>query len=112
MKRIHYAGGSVLTGDDIADALVRLAEALALSNKAADIQAPAMSDGGHVTDVVMLMGPASQILAEHEVFDGEELVDTEFVEGLEHRIDELAPARAGFVRNGVDGLDDVDLEFL
>jgi hypothetical protein len=112
MKRIHYAGGSLLTGDDIADALVRLAEALALNNRAAEIHAPALTDRHTVTDVTLLMGPASQMLAEAEPYDGDELEDRSFVEEMEARVRELAPQRAGFVQNGTDGLDDVDIDML
>ena len=45
MKRIHYASGSLLTGDDIADVIVRFAAALAHNNGAAEVRAPAVVDG-------------------------------------------------------------------
>ena len=112
MKRIHYASGSLLTGDDIADVLVRFAAALAHNNDSAEVRAPAIEAGGRTGEVLMLLGPASQIMAEDEPFAGEELRDRPFVDELEARIAALGPQRAGFVRHGTEELPDVDFDLL
>ncbi|MGO4534731.1 hypothetical protein [Leifsonia sp. 2MCAF36] len=112
MKRIHYASGSLLTGDDIADVLVRYAAALAHNNDSAEVHAPAIIEGGLTGEVLMLLGPASQILAENEPFVGEELRDEAFVEELEGRIAVLGPQRATFVEHGTEELPDVDFDLL
>ena len=54
MKRIHYASGSLLTGDDIADVLVRYAAALAHNNDSAEVHAPAVVEGGPTGEVVRI----------------------------------------------------------
>src|SRR5439155_14780063 len=66
MKRIHYASGTLVTGDAIADVLMRYAASLAANNAAADVHAPALLESGQLGDVQLLLGPASQILAEDE----------------------------------------------
>jgi hypothetical protein len=112
MKRIHYASGSLLTGDDIADVLVRFAAALAHSNGAAEVRAPVVRDDGGRGEVLLLLGPASQMLAEAETYTGAELRDEPFVAEFEHRIASLGPQRATFVENGTEDLPDVDFDLL
>ena len=112
MKRIHYASGSLLTGDAIADGLVRYAAALATNAAAAEVRAPAILDSGELGEAVMVLGPASQMLAETEVFDGPELSDADFVRELEERMAALGPRRATYVRRGTEGLDDLDVDLL
>ena len=112
MKRMHYASGSLLTGDDIADVLVRYAAALAHNNDSAEVHAPAIVDSGGTGEVLMLLGPASQILVEDEHFGGDELRDEQFVEGLEGRIMALGPQRATFVEYGTEEMPDVDFDLL
>jgi hypothetical protein len=112
MKRIHYASGSLLTGDDIADVIVRFAAALAQNNAAAEVHAPVVVDGGTTGEVLLLLGPASQMLAEDAEYSGAELHDEPFVEEFEHRIAALAPRRATYVEHGTDDIPDVDLDLL
>ena len=112
MKRIHYASGSVLTGDAIADVLVKYAAALATNTAAAEVHAPAILEDGEVGEIVMLLGPASQIMAETEHFDGPELLDDDFVNGLDDRVAALGPRRATFVRLGTESMDDYDVDML
>ncbi|MGH1524895.1 hypothetical protein ACRAWC_13010 [Leifsonia sp. L25] len=112
MKRIHYASGSLLTGDAIADVLVRYAAALAINTAAAEVRAPAILESGEVGEIMMLLGPASQILAETEHFGGPELRDDDFVSELDGRISALGPRRATFVRLGTEGVDDIDVDML
>lgn len=111
MKRIHYANGSIVTGDAIADVLIRYAAALAVNDTAAEVTAPALAQTGETTEVVMLLGPASQILAE-DAPGAQELVDAEFVRVYEEKLAALGPTRAGFVRGGTDESDDLDLDYL
>lgn len=112
MKRIHYASGSLLTGDDIADVLVRFAAALAQNNSAAEVHAPAVVEGGGTGEVLLLLGPSSQMLAEQEEYGGNELHDESFVAEFEHRIAALGPQRASYVENGTDQVPDVDFDLL
>ncbi|CAM5428997.1 hypothetical protein [Leifsonia shinshuensis] len=112
MKRIHYASGSVLTGDAIADVLVRYAAVLATNTAAAEVRAPVILHSGEVGEAVLLLGPASQILAESEPYDGPELRDTDFVDRLDDLVTSLGPRRATFVHAGTEELDDLDVDLL
>ena len=77
-----YAGGAFLTGDEIADALMDLAAALAEASLAEPVEIPVLGpDGARITSS-FLVGPASQIVTEVADWDGEELVDAETVERL------------------------------
>jgi hypothetical protein len=64
MRRIRYAGGTFLTGDREAEAILRYAAALANANRAAPLSVPGLDEDGHVDHYEILMGPASQIMAE------------------------------------------------
>jgi len=112
MKRIHYASGTLVTGDAIADVLMRYAASLAANNSAADVHAPAILESGTVGDVQLLLGPASQILAEDEPGDRPELEDSEFVAQVEKRVAALGPQRAGFVEQGTEEAESLDIEYL
>ncbi|MDN4613310.1 hypothetical protein P5G50_02490 [Leifsonia sp. F6_8S_P_1B] len=110
MKRIHYASGSLLTGDAIAEALVAYAAALAINNAAAEVHAPAVMENGQQGEVLMLLGPASQILVDDG--EGDDLVDTEFVADIEQKTQELGPRKATFVESGTEDAEGIDLDFL
>ena len=112
MKRIHYASGSLLTGDAIADAVVRFAAMLADNAAAAEVRAPAILDTGEVGEAHLLLGPASQILAESEPFDGAELRADAFVAELDERMATLGPRRATYVHEGTDDIDGIDIDLL
>lgn len=112
MKRIHYASGSLLTGDAIADVLVRYAAALALGAAAAEVRPPVILESGEVGEAVLLLGPASQILVESEAFDGPELEDEEFVAEVDDLTAALGPRRATYVHQGTEDVDDLDVDML
>ncbi|MFF1632616.1 hypothetical protein [Leifsonia sp. NPDC058248] len=90
MKRIHYAGGSLLTGDAIADVVLRYAQALAKRATAEEIRVPSLTPSGTRDDALLLVGPASQLLATAEEGD-DELEDDGFVERYERLILALGP---------------------
>ncbi len=64
MKRILYAGGSFLTGDGIADAVLDYAAELANAGKAAKLTVPALDLEQQPEFVSLVVGPSSQLLAE------------------------------------------------
>ncbi|MFF1572228.1 hypothetical protein ACFVWR_05730 [Leifsonia sp. NPDC058292] len=111
MKRIHYASGAVITGDDIADVLVRYAAVLAKRGIAAEVQAPIVRDDGSTGTALLLLGPASQILAEEAPGDND-LVDADFVAETEKAIAAQGTPRAGFVRSGTENTEAIDLDYL
>lgn len=93
MDRIHYAGGELLTGTNIARALIAYAEALAQRESAASIDIPVRHDDGTVGRAKILIGPASQLLTESETFSGEELVDEALVAELDRLTASLSTMR-------------------
>ncbi len=88
MQRISYAGGSVVTGDAIAIAVLEYGAALANLGRATAIDVPVLRDGAR-DHVRMLLGPASQLISEHEESRTEELDDPAYVREVESRITEL-----------------------
>lgn len=77
MKRILYAGGSFLTGDSIADAVLDYAAELANAGKAAKIDVPALDLEQRPERVLLVIGPSSQLMAE-PVSLGQEIDDEAF----------------------------------
>ena len=63
MKSIHYANDTLLTGDDIADALVDLAAELAQRESSVSVEVPVQFGVDDIRNVNFLLGPASQIVA-------------------------------------------------
>lgn len=91
MMRIHYAGGSELTGDEIADALMDLAEELGRAGKASSVEIPVRSPDGSIGRCRFLIGPASQIVSETEKSDLPEVRDDELVAALLREAKALRP---------------------
>lgn len=83
MERIHYADGAILTGTDIARALMAYAEALAKRNTSATVDIPFREGEGGIGRASFLIGPASQIVAETVESDFEEVRDPALVAHLQ-----------------------------
>jgi hypothetical protein len=111
MRRIHYASGTLLTGDAIADVVVRYAAALAKQGLAVELDVPVIDEAGEAGSALLLLGPASQILAENEPA-GDDLLDPEFVSTTEKAIDALGTQRAGFVERGTEDTEAIDADYL
>ncbi|MGR0220040.1 hypothetical protein [Agromyces sp. ZXT2-6] len=79
MDRIHYAGDSVLTGTEIAGALLEYAQALAKIGASATVEIPTREDDGSLGRSKILVGPASQLIADAEESAYDEVVDDEVV---------------------------------
>jgi hypothetical protein len=88
MMRLEYAGGAIVTGSAITNALLRYAAALARAETAISIDVPGRTVHGVEGTFQMLLGPSSQILVE-PTDDPDELVNEEFLADLEQRIDRL-----------------------
>jgi len=94
MKRIYYAGGSLLTGDRIADAVLTYAAALANMRRADTVEVPELDDTGIRSSIRLLIGPASQLYAVPEPGHPQELIDEELVAELEKKAGSLKPPKA------------------
>jgi hypothetical protein len=111
MKRIRYAGDSVVTGDAIAAAVVAYSEALAKANTAASVEIPVRLGDGSVGEATLLVGPASQLIMVPEPEDHGEVVDDEIVADLRKRAEDLGPVQAVIAETDtapVQTLDDLD----
>jgi len=81
MRRVAYAGGSFVTGNAIAEAIMLYATSLGNAEQATFLTVPTVNEDGEPADALLLIGPASQLLATHSSF-GPELERPEFVERL------------------------------
>ncbi|HEY0258378.1 MAG TPA: hypothetical protein VGC18_00880 [Lacisediminihabitans sp.] len=112
MERIHYAGGSVLTGTAIARALLDYARALAKRGASATVDIPARHSDGTLGRANFLIGPASQLVSETENSEFDEIVDGHLVESFERETAMLGDSRAlpfdeASYTTDLDGLDEL-----
>ena len=63
MKRIFHPGGSVVTGSDLADAVLVYAEALSVRSQVDVVDIPIISDDGSQGRAQFLIGSASQLVS-------------------------------------------------
>lgn len=82
MHRIHYAGDSIVTGSEIARALLDYAQALSQVSASATVEVPTLEDDGRRGNVELLIGPASQLIAHEVRSQDEDVVDDELVERM------------------------------
>jgi hypothetical protein len=111
MRRIRYAGDSVVTGDVIAAAVIDYSQALAQANTAASVDIPVRMGDGGVGSATLLVGPASQLITVPEPGDHVEIVDEELVASLKKRTEDLGPVQTVIAESDdvpVQTLDDLD----
>jgi hypothetical protein len=84
MKRIFYAGGSVVTGDEIADAVVRLTCALARHGQVEVADIPIVDATGETGRAQLVLGRGSQVMCVSSASYAE-LVDESAVAALIHQ---------------------------
>ncbi|MET3768719.1 hypothetical protein ABIB15_001403 [Marisediminicola sp. UYEF4] len=89
MKRIFYAGGSVVTGDRTADVVLRYAQALAQREASDVIDIPIFAEGGTSGRAQLLIGPSSQLLIATEVPRHTEFDDDTFLQQIEDKMESL-----------------------
>ena len=82
MDQIRYAGNTLLTGTDIAHAVLAYAQALASNGDSATIAIPVQHDDGSVVKAEILIGPASQLIAEPYETSRPELEDADTLSRL------------------------------
>ena len=83
MDRIHYAGDSILTGTEIARALLDYAQALAQAGTAATVDIPTINPDGSPGRSEVLVGPASQLISDSEESPYTDPVDEDLVARLD-----------------------------
>ncbi len=63
MMTLNYTGRSVLMPNDVCEALLRYAQALADSQSSDIVSVPVITEGGSLVAADFLLGPASQLYA-------------------------------------------------
>jgi len=111
MKTIHYAGDSVLMNDELADAVVEYAAALARVGSSAELTVPVVIQDGSVLSASMLLGPASQLIATPSPEAKEAAADTELLADINREIALLGSVTAEPIDGPtVQGIDELGLE--
>lgn len=93
MQKLYYAGGFVLVGDKVCNALMEYASALADVKRSDLVTIPAMSDEETKGSARLLIGPASELFAAPAKDRGVDLEDDEVTTAIQRNIDRLRPAR-------------------
>jgi hypothetical protein len=93
LKLIHYNGQAILTGDDVADAVLDYAATLGANGKTDTIDVPTFDEFGQAAIETMLVGPASQITLSTAPEDELEIDAPDFVEHLRLLERAAGPAR-------------------
>lgn len=83
MKKIIYAGDTLVTGDAIAAAVLRCGKALAEAGAAEMIDIPVIDADGRSHTATLLIGPSSQIVVAEVSIGFDELVDPAVVARLD-----------------------------
>ncbi|PZF59475.1 hypothetical protein DEI81_13875 [Curtobacterium sp. MCBD17_013] len=92
MKYIHYDSTSVMTGSEIADAVIEYAAALGAAGGTDTVHVPTFDDHGSVAYATLLIGPASEIVVDDAPDDELEPEDPAFVERLREGARKLSGA--------------------
>lgn len=82
MKYIQYDRSTILTSDDVAEAVIEYAAALAGGSRADAIAIPTVAADGTMTTTKILVGPSSEILVADADDDELEVENGEFVARL------------------------------
>lgn len=85
MKRILYSGGSVLTGNQLADAVLEYASELARQESSDTLEIPSVNEAGTAGHTQLLLGPASQFVVEEVETSVEDPLDAGLVEGIREK---------------------------
>jgi|tagenome__1003787_1003787.scaffolds.fasta_scaffold18252173_2 hypothetical protein len=113
MKVISYSEEHIVTTDEIADEVLSYARELGRQNSADTIDIPAVYEDGHIGEVHILIGPASQITVFDSPALAAEIPDGRFLDEIRRRYARLRPSRAVIAQEDLgDGYDpDAPLSF-
>jgi hypothetical protein len=93
MELMHYAGGELMTGDAIAKVVLEYAKALAMNDSSDEVVIPIRREDGSLGTAQLLIGPASQLVAETIPTDLDDVRDDELVQQLQQKAARLADPR-------------------
>lgn len=93
MKYVVYGENRVMTGDEIAAAVLAYAAALGENGTTDIVEIPTADEDGQATNAEVLLGPASQIMVETAPDDELEPEDEDLVGELRRRTAEVGGGR-------------------
>ena len=102
MKVISYAEEHIVTTDELADEVLKYARHLGRTKPADTIDIPALYDDGHIGDVHLLVGPASQITVLETDLEQKDIPGEEFIAELQRRSAAIRSARSAVVGDEYD----------
>lgn len=97
MLQLHYAGETVLMADEVCDALLRYARALADTHTSDIVTVPVVTEAGEVSMAEFLLGPASQLFAVPVPGMKDQGTDDAVVADLDRRAGMLRPSKASIL---------------
>jgi hypothetical protein len=86
MKRIYHSGGSIVTGDALADAVMLYAEALGNRHETDVVDIPVLVDDGSQGRAQILIGVSSQLMSVTSTEGARELVETATAEAIRDKV--------------------------
>ena len=105
MRKLYYAGGSVIVSDQVCKAILRYARALAKADTADLVVFPGFTEDNRQGIAHVLIGPSSQLLSVPTQELDIDLGDARMVEILEARTRNLDPGTPEWGNDIVDVTD-------
>jgi hypothetical protein len=94
VKRLHHAGGSVLTGDALADAVLDYARTLGNRHLLDVVDIPVINDDGELGQAQILIGSGIQLMSVSAASTSPDLVDEGAVNAIRRQTADMSVARA------------------
>jgi hypothetical protein len=94
MKKLLYAGGELVSTDALVDAVVDYATRLGQRGATDSLRVPSISPSGTIGESTILIGPASEIMAEPAEREEVDLDDGPTIEDLRARTAVLGDVKA------------------
>jgi len=85
MKRIYHPGGSIVTGSDLADAVMVYAEALSNRRATDVVDIPVITDDGSPGRAQFLIGASSQLVSVTSAAGAAELVEAATADAIQDK---------------------------
>lgn len=91
MMELHYAGATAIISDEMAAALVEYAKTLGVAGSADALEVPSISEDGARGVLSMLVGPASQLVAEQTAHGDTDINDGAAIAIIQQKMRDLHP---------------------
>ncbi|WP_440708969.1 hypothetical protein [Herbiconiux sp. YIM B11900] len=102
VQKLFYASGYALLGDEVCEAVMEYAQALADVGKSDLVTVPVLSDEGLRGRSRLLLGPASQLFTVPALDRGVDLDDPVAVRSMRDKAARLRPGRAQHFTERID----------